>query len=476
MKKETDLQNYQIAAFALNASYDSIRKADIAQLKRHLLDALGSFFFATTRVTLYKLVRQLRVLSDGGGDCVSPYGFQLAADRAAQLYTALIRVPDFMDNYIGKEATCHPSDNIGGLLAAAQLHPVSGREFLAAMAIAYQVQCRLIEEIPVMQKGIDHTLLLGYSLTAALSRMLGLTEKQTAHALGITGSSISPTVASRAAYTYEWKGFVSSFDAMNCINIVLLAREGLTGPIAIFEGPKGLDEVFNMKLDYDWSREDFSLLSKCILKRYNAEVHAQPTLEAVDDLRKQYDINPATIERIDIRTFLTAFHIIGSGAYGDRKEVYSKEQADHSLFYTVAALLLDKELYPAQFEPKRINRDDVQQLLKKVYAGTGFNIHKPVELAALLDPYTRAYPGKLKAKVTIHLQGGQVLVKEKEDYHGFYTRPFSWEDVENKFRKLTNGILSPGRQQEVIDVVRDLEHREASDLVELLHLEESVAG
>jgi 2-methylcitrate dehydratase len=85
-----------------------------------------------------------------------------------------------------------------------------------------------------MKEGIDHTLLLGYSMTAGIARLLNLTEERTAHALGITGTSISPMVSSRASYTYEWKGFASSLDALNCVNISFQAREGMTGTEAIF--------------------------------------------------------------------------------------------------------------------------------------------------------------------------------------------------------------------------------------------------
>ncbi len=183
-----------------------------------------------------------------------------------------------------------------------------------------------------MIEGIDHTLMLGYSITAALAKMFGLTEEQTAHALGITGTSISPMVTSRAAYTFEWKGFASSLDALDCMNIVLLAREGMTGPVALFEGPKGFKEVFGMKLDYNWAEETFELIPKCVLKRYNAEVHTQPAIQAALELKEHHNIEAADIQKIDITTFLTAYHITGSGAYGNRKEVETKEQGDHSCF------------------------------------------------------------------------------------------------------------------------------------------------
>jgi 2-methylcitrate dehydratase len=454
---EKELQNFKIARFALNARYEGIGEAAIDQLKRHLLDAMGSLVHASTKPAIHKLLRQLQIMGEGG-NCQVPLIDSLPYDRAAQLYTALIRYPDFMDNFMGKEATCHPSDNIGPLLAAAQFRPTSGKDFLAAIAVAYQIECRLVLEIPVMKEGIDHTLLLGYSMTAGIARLLGLTEEQTAHALGITGTSISPMVTSRASYTYEWKGFASSMDALDCTNICFLAREGMTGPVAIFEGPKGFKDVFDMKLDYDWDKETFGLIPRCVLKKFNVEVHAQATLEAVDELHKANNFEAEDIEAVELTTFLTAYHIIGSGAYGDRQVVETKEQADHSLFYAVAVLLLDGEIYPAQYEPERINRADVQELLQKVKVSTGFPLHQPLVVAGLLDPYTLAYPDKMKTKVEIKLKDGQTLTREQEDYHGFHTRPFTWEDTIQKFRRLGNGIIDTATQDKLIDTVRDLEN------------------
>ena len=464
---EKELQNYQIADFALRTSFENVGEKNIDQLKKHLLDALGSFIHATTKPAIHKLVKQISFLSENG-KCIVPLLNGVACDRAAQLFTALIRYPDFMDNFMGKEATCHPSDNIGSLLAASQIKPTSGKDFLTAMAVAYQIECRLVEEIPVMKEGIDHTLLLGYSLITGIAKLIDLTKEQTAHALGIAGTSISPMVTSRASYTYEWKGFASSLDAFNCMNIALLAQQGMTGPIALFEGPKGFEEIFGMKLDYDWSKENFELIKKCVLKEYNAEVHSQATLEAAIELKQQHNFSADDIEKIDVTTFLTAYHIIGSGSYGDRKIVATKEQADHSLFYLTAVLLLDGEIYPEQFETERIERQDVQQLLQKVFVHTSFPLHKPVVVAGILDPYTEAYPDKMKAKVEIKLKNGETLSCKKEDYYGFFTRPFSWDYTIRKFNLLTADIIDEKQKEQIISAVKELD--EEPDMMNLIKL------
>jgi 2-methylcitrate dehydratase len=460
-------QTEQIAAFADYATFKSIPPDIIDQLKKHLLDSIGSFIHALPRPAIGKLYRQIQSISEGG-KCKAPVLGNIAVDRAAQLYTALIRYPDFMDNFLGKEATCHPSDNIGGLLAVAQVMNSNGEDFLTAMALGYAIQCRMIEEIPVMKNGFDHTTLLAYSLTAACCKLLHLEKDKTAHALGIAGCAFDPMVTCRASYTYEWKGFASSTVAGGCMNIILLAKEGLTGPLSFFDGPKGFKDIHSMELTYDWMKEDFSLVRKCILKSYNSEVHTQSVIEAVLELVSENKFDIADIEEIDITTFITCYHIVGGGEYGDRHTVYTKEQADHSLPYLVAVAITDKDVYPGQFLPSRINSEDVQQLLKKVKVHTLLPLHKPKQVAGLLDPYTAAYPEKLKAKVVIRFNEGNKLEREKEDYYGFHTRPFSWEYAEEKFRGLSAGVITRSSQDEIIGIIRDIEKHGPVKLMELL--------
>jgi 2-methylcitrate dehydratase len=244
----------------------------------------------------------------------------------------------------------------------------------------------------------------------------------------------------------------------------------MAGPIASFEGPKGFKDVFDMKLDYDWSKESFELIRRCVLKKFNAEVHSQSALEAAVKLKNQNDFAANDIESVDVTTFLTAYHIIGGGAYGDRKNVQTKEQADHSLFYLVAVALLDGEVYPEQFYPERIKKEDVQNLLKKVHASTGFPLHKPVTVAGLLDPYTQSYPEKMKTKIQIKLRGGKLLTCELDDYDGFFTRPLTWEQTEQKFIRLSSGVINRKKQDAIIKQIKQLETTTMEPLLDLISI------
>lgn len=161
-------QTIQMSQFALSAQYEDIPEGTADQLKRHLLDSIGSFIFAQDQMPIIKL---RNAFVDLQGENKSNSIRDLSFDKLAQYFTALIRYPDFMDNFLAKESTCHPSDNIGPLLAADKLVRLPGKDFLLAMAIGYQVECRLTKEMPVMIKGYDHTALLAFSVTAELARV-----------------------------------------------------------------------------------------------------------------------------------------------------------------------------------------------------------------------------------------------------------------------------------------------------------------
>lgn len=465
--KEQQGQLEKMIGFAKTVRYEDLDRETVEQLKRHLLDSIASLIFSLDQETPMKLRHQVADVQGSSG--LIPLS-KLTMDRAAELYTALIRYPDFMDNFLGKHATCHPSDNIGALLAAGHHQKISGKDFLKAMAVAYQLQCRLTEAFPVMSKGFDHTTLLNFSITIPLGEIFGLSAEQIRNACATAACTVNALVTCRSSYTSEWKGFVSSCSAFNCINKVLIAKRGMTGPYDIFGGPMALNKIMEMEMEHDWSEENnFSLIKKTILKSFNAEVHSQSLIEGMIELVAKNSIDAAEIEKISVDTFLTCYHIIGGGEYGDRKKVFSKEQADHSLPYLLAVAAIDGEVYPEQFLPGRIKNEDVQQLLQKVEVSTKFPVKEPRKLVSHLDPYTKEYPDKLMGEIVVTTSNGKKAEIKKEDYHGFFTRPLSWSEIEKKFSRLTSHLVSSSDQDRLIGLIGDLEKGKLSELVELLN-------
>lgn len=138
------------------------------------------------------------------------------------------------------------------------------------------------------------------------------------------------------------------------------------------------------------------------------------------------------------------------------------------MFYVVAVALLDGQVYPEQLTPERIRQSDVQALLRKIEVHTGFPLHKPLEVAGVLDPYTRAYPEKTMAHVAVDLSDGEKLEAEVSDYPGFHTNPLGWEEVIGKFRRLSEATASKGQQDQLIEIVQNLENTSPRSLIDIL--------
>jgi 2-methylcitrate dehydratase len=447
-------QAEQLASFVVHASYDDLSPAASHALKGRVLDAIGCAIGAVDA----ELVRLLAVQLDefgGAGLCTLVAGGRTAPDRAAFYNSALVRYLDFNDSYLAARETCHPSDNLGAVLAAAEYAQRSGREFLAALAVAYQVQCRLSDVAPVRAHGFDHTTQGSYAVAAGVSRALGLDQSRTAHALAICGTAFNALRVSRTGALSHWKGLAYPNTAFACTHCAFLAMRGVTGPLEVFEGNKGFMESIAGHFVIDWSKEDLERVRRTILKRYNAEVHSQSTLEAALELRQEHDFAAEHIARIDVETFDVAYHIIGGGEEGDKTVVQTKEQADHSLPYLVAVALLDGAVMPAQFAPERIGRRDVQELLRRV-------VVRPV------DAYSRQFPEHMPCRVAITLADGRVLAREKQDYEGFHTRPMPWLGIAGKFERLTAPCADPSLRAAIVQAVADLETIPISKLTQLL--------
>src|ERR1041385_9080558 len=146
----------QLAAFVSRASFDQLSTKARDRLKSCVLDALGCALGALEAEPTQVIRKQLDEFG-GASLCTLIGGGRNAPDRATFYNGALVRYLDFNDSFLAPGESCHPSDNLSPVLAAAEYAKCSGRELLTALAVAYQIQCRLSEVAPVRDKGFDHT-------------------------------------------------------------------------------------------------------------------------------------------------------------------------------------------------------------------------------------------------------------------------------------------------------------------------------
>lgn len=448
----TEVQN--LARFVHSRKYSDLSTEAIKELKLRLLDSLGCAVGALEGDPVKMIKEQINDF--GGNPLTSLIGDgKTSPDRAAFYNSALVRYLDYNDSYLAKNETCHPSDNIGSVLAASQYAGKNGKDFLTALGIAYQVHCRLSDVAPVRDKGFDHTVQGAYGAAAGAAYALGLNENQTANAIAIAGTAYNALRVTRTGNLSHWKGLAFPSTGWTSTHSTFLAMRGITGPEEVFEGNKGFKETIAGEFKIDWEKEDLERVTKTIIKKYNAEIHSQSTLEGIQELMQKNDFETEEIEKIELNTFDVAYNIIGGGEEGGKKNIRTKEEADHSLPYMMAVMILDGTVSPDQYLLERISRDDVQQLLQKVQVNEK-------------KDYSDRFPHEMACDVTIFLKNGQRLHIDKKDYEGFYTRPASWEMVIDKFNYLSRPYASENILQKIITMVRDLEKYEIKDLMETL--------
>ncbi len=234
----------QMAKFVVRASYDDLSKDARLQLKIRTLDALGCAIGALGEDP----IRMIRAQTDdfgGNGTCTLVAGSRTSPDRAAFYNSALVRYLDFNDSYLSKGETCHPSDNLGSVLAACEYANRTGKDFMTALAVAYQVQCRLSDVAPVRARGFDHTTQGSFAIAAGVARALELDQAKTANALAIAGTAFNALRVTRTGALSNWKGLAYPNTAFGVTHAAFLAMRGITGPAEVFEGNKGFMETIS---------------------------------------------------------------------------------------------------------------------------------------------------------------------------------------------------------------------------------------
>jgi 2-methylcitrate dehydratase len=444
----------QLAEFVVRADQSDLSGDVVATMKRNVLDSIACALGALDG-ELIPAIRAHAEQFSGTPTATFIGGGRASVDQAAFLNAVLVRYPDLLDTYLSPGGLCHPADNFGAVFAVAEHLDVSGADFLLALAVAYEVQCRCSAVVPVMGRGLNHALQLAISAAAGSAKLLGLDVSRTADAIAVSAVDNVSLAAVHAEPVSTWKGISPAITGMRAVYATMLASRGITGPKALFEGPNGLERLFGQPIDLHTSDRSLKAVEQTYLKQYCALIHGQVVIDATLALREEHGITAADVATLTLEVFQGAYDIAGGGQFGNKDHPSTKEQADYNLKYLSAVALLDGQVGPEQLETERVRHDDVQQLLARV----------TVKAAADL---TAAYPERTEARVHVVLNDGRELHREQSDFEGSPTRPMSWDRVTQKFHWLGEPFADALLRAEIIDAVRRLEEISIAELAVLL--------
>lgn len=443
----------EIAEFTQEVSYENLPDDVVEELKKRLLDTIGIGINAMGEETVSKIYDTI-----DKKDSLNPslWGKKKSSTLpdVAMYNTVLTRYLDYMDSFLAPGETPHPSDNIGSIIAVAEDEDLDGRELIECIGIAYEVQGELAWNAPVRDKGWDHLTHTVVSQTVSAGHAKGLDVEELRNAIGMAGTAHNPLRVTRTGGINEWKGIAAGNSARNAVYSVELASNGVEGPKNLFEGHKGWEHIISGEFEIDLS-DKCTRVHDTMTKRFVAETYAQSAVEGIIELSRENDIEHTKVDSIKLETYEGAKLIIGGGE-GDRHEVQTKAEADHSLPYMLAVSLIDEEMMNRQYEEERINSQDVQNLLEKV------EVHENEELSKRFES-----GDEMPAKLTIETQENTHTV-EKERFSGHPTDSMSWSEIENKFRETAGTRYDEERVQRIVETVKNIESYRTNDLIELL--------
>lgn len=443
-----------VGRFVVGAQHGDLIGRPRMLLKRNVLDSVACAVGALDG-ELIPTIREHAGQFSGMPSATLVGGGQASVDQAAFFNAVLVRYPDLLDTYLTVGGLCHPADNFGAILAVAEHVNASGADFLLALAVAYEIQCRFSAQVSVMARGLNHALQLAMSVAAGSAKLLGLDADRTANAIASSAADNVSLAAIHAEPVSNWKGISPAITGMRAVYATMLAARGVTGPKSLFDGPNGLMQLFDQPIDFDTADRGLTSVEQTYLKRYCALIHGQVVIDAVLAIREGNNLRGADVAAVTLEVFAGAYDFAGGGAYGDKDDPQTKEQADYNLKYLAAVALLDGGVGPEQLEAERVLRGDVRDLLKRV----------GVEPAADLTAY---YPQRTAARVHVVTHDGREFVREQCDYEGSPTLPMSWERVVDKFEWLAEPCCDEALRADIVAAVEHLDEIPVSELTGLL--------
>ena len=223
----------RLAAYAHDLRYEDLDAATIERVKTLVIDTIGCGVGAWDERPV-RICREV-ALSVAGPATIIGTNRRTAIDLAAFANGAAFRYLDFNDTYVGRFAV-HPSDNIAACLAVAEAERASAKELIAAIVVAYEVNCRLVDALDISTRGWDPPVLGFPAVALAAGRLMKLSPDQLTHAVNLAINDHIPMAQTRVGALSDWKGLAAAEAGRNAVFAARLARAGLTGPAPIFEG------------------------------------------------------------------------------------------------------------------------------------------------------------------------------------------------------------------------------------------------
>lgn len=442
----------RLGEYAAAIDYDDFDEAVIERTAELVLDTVGCTIGAFTSPPA-KALRE-EYMNHSGPDSAHVVGTDrtIPVEYAALINATMARYLDYNDCYMGPDGACHPSDHIMALLSVAEAEGVSGSELIEAIVTAYEIQGLGMDQAPVRAQGFDYVAWGAYSSAAAVGKLMELTQDELVHAIGITGAANAPLYVTRRGNVSMWKGVAHPYVTHNAIQACQFVRSGMTGPSEVFDGPTGFREVVspNELVFGDVPAGDGYRIMETGIKHFAAGYYIHAPVTAALDIVESHDLDHDEIDTVHVDIFEHAADALATPEKWDTDQ--NRETADHSIPYTVAAAIVDREVTPRQYTTDRLRDPVIHEVMESL------TVDSDPELTAHRDDNPRHIP----ARVAI-TANGKTYEKRVNAPLGHAERPMTDEQLEEKFRSLCDGLLTESETERAVTAARNVDSLETMD-------------
>ena len=433
-----------LARYALGLKYEDLPDDVIRLAKRAIVDTIGCAFGGYTgqpsKIAMH-LAKEVQARSQRGATVLIS-GTRTTPDLATFTNGVMFRYLDFNDSFVSyTRGAGHPSDTIAALLATAEIKGRTGRDLVAATVVAYETFAKVADVFDYLGNGIDHTTMTGLAAVVGAGRLMGLTQPQLVHAIGITVGGNTATRQGRADTLSNWKSYAAADACRKAIFSVQLAAAGMTGPSEVFEGRYGFFKVMGRKAVSapQWG-EPFGI-RRVFTKRFPVGQFSQTVAQAALEARPFFKTTDE-IEEIVIHVSRSAIKIMADGP--DKWRPQTHETADHSIPYAAGVVLMHGTISPEYYESRHLKDARLLDLVSRIKC-------IPSDEA---DRMEREYN---LCELELVLNSGARKTTRVEYHRGHFKNPMPDEELNEKFRSMAMKHLSPERVEALLRLLWSIE-------------------
>jgi len=356
-----------ISQWAARLKFEDLSDDAIYQAKRFLLDSVGCALGGYQQHDVIIALEVLDEIAGPGKATVIGIGKQMDAVSASLANALMIRCMDYNDIY-WKQDPSHPSDIFPAAMACCERAGGDGRELIVGLVLGHEFEMRLCEAAfpGIRERGWHHATLTAFVSPIVAARMLHLDCSKMQHAIGISASARSTLGAVTAGKLTMMKNTVDPMATQSGVFAALLAEKGYSGPEHVIDGKEGLVHClgpeWKLNVLTDGLGESWRI-TQCGMKAFPTEALTHTPISATLALVKDNDLMLGDVAKVYIRTTTRGADILSDPS---KYDPHTKETADHSLPYVIAAAIAERQVTPLQFTMEKIMDPAIRAQLNKI--------------------------------------------------------------------------------------------------------------